>query len=302
MHELAPIGISTYIRIELLKKTILALQKNTLAKQSRLVFFSDGPKAGDEEKVKEIRKYLHAIDGFKEVVILERQRNSRVKNNRGGIQQLLDESGRCIFMEEDIVTAPGFLQYMNDALDFYKNDPRILSITGYTPPIDLVKHDHDFFVLSRFSAWGAGFWQGKFEDVAYINKDDYKAFINDKNAVKAFVRAGGEDMPAMLESEVNGCIDAYDVKAMFHQFQTKTLTVYPKHSLVQNIGFDGSGVHCGETTRFHHDKLWGKTEGFKFDKNPQVNESIRKANFRFRSLGLKGKLVNFLKTIQSRLK
>jgi hypothetical protein len=68
------------------------------------------------------------------------------------------------------------------------------------------------------------------------------------------------------------------------------LTVYPKHSLVLNIGHDGSGVHCGSTKKFHHDELWDKVKGFKFETNPQVDEQIRKANFKFRSGGLKGQL------------
>ena len=116
-----------------------------------------------------------------------------------------------------------------------------------------------------------------------------------KKAVKSFVRGGGEDMLQMLEFEVNGNIDAYDVKAMFHQFRTETFTVYPRHSLVQNIGHDGSGVHCGKTNKFHHDTLWQKTEGFDFYKNPKVNEDIRRANFQFRSLGYRAKFIGLTK-------
>jgi hypothetical protein len=268
-----------------------------LAKHSRLFIFSDAPRVGDEEKVNNLRRYLHSIDGFKEVTILERLENSRAKNSRGGIQQILEGSGKCIFMEDDIVTAPGFLRYMNDALEFYENDSGILNVTGYSPPLDLTRYEHDYFVLSRFNGWGAGFWKKKFEAVKDITEDEYQAFITDRKATKLFVRLGGEDMLNLLESEVSGLIDAYDVKAMFHQFKTNMMTVYPRFSLVQNTGHDVSGVHCGATMKFHHARLWGKTEGFVFDRNPKVNEQIRRANFKFRSSGYRGKLINFTKKI-----
>ena len=80
---LAPIGISVYSRLKHLKQTINALKSNTIAKASKLYIFSDGPRAGDETAVREMRNYLTSIDGFDEVVVIDREINSRVENNRG---------------------------------------------------------------------------------------------------------------------------------------------------------------------------------------------------------------------------
>ena len=158
-YELAPIGVSTYSRLYHLKKTIEALQNNTLAKQSELYIFSDAPKEGDEEIVSTVRKYIHTINGFRKVHIIERKTNGRVANNRGGIEELLDKYGKVIFLEEDIVTSAYFLQYMNDALHFYKNDNRISSIAGYCPPIKIpVEYKQDVFILHRFAPWGFAIW------------------------------------------------------------------------------------------------------------------------------------------------
>lgn len=294
MPELAPVGVSTYIRLGHLKQTISALKKNTLAKQSRLFVFSDAPKAGDEDKVRKVREYLHTIDGFKTVTIIERRENSRVKNNRGGMKQLLDEAGKCIFLEEDVVTAPGFLEFMNQALDFYRNDHSILSIAGYGLPLSIQDYKNDAYALSRFNAWGFGIWQREFQLVEYISKKEYADFLCNKEAVGRFIRGGGEDMLNMLELEVSGKIDAFDVKAMFCQFKKEMLTVYPKKSLVQNIGHDGTGIHCGKTYKFKHNKLWDKLTGFIFLENPQIDERVRKANYAFREQGCRGKARMFL--------
>ena len=89
-NDLAPIGLSAYIRLEHIKKTVEALKKNTLAESSELYIFSDAPRKSDEEKVKIVRDYLKTIDGFKNITVFERKNNSRVINNRSGIKYLLD--------------------------------------------------------------------------------------------------------------------------------------------------------------------------------------------------------------------
>ena len=170
---LAPIGISTYSRLSHLKKTIEALQKNILASNTLLYIFSDAPKPGDEEIVQKVRNYIKSIEGFKEIYILEREINDRVSNNRGGLKYLLKKYGKAIFLEDDIITAPGFLQYMNDALDYYEKHQNIISITGYTPPINIpYDFSKDFFILQRFNGWGAGFWLNKYQLIEeYLNID-----------------------------------------------------------------------------------------------------------------------------------
>ncbi len=281
--KLAPIGISTYSRIHHLQKTVEALKNNLLASQSELFIFSDAPKAGDEEIVNKVRSYIHTITGFKKIHIIERSTNGRVKNNRGGIQDLLDTYGKCIFMEDDIVTAPGFLNFVNKALETYEENEEILSVTGYTPPINIPNScDQDFFVLSRFNGWGAGFWKKKY-DLIEQKLDKYT--VTEKLKDSAFLKkltSQGMDIPEMLMREIHGEIDALDIKIMYQQALHGWYTLYPKRSLVQNVGHDGSGVHCDVTAKYHHESLWGKTSGFIFNTAIEPVEEIMKANYDFR--------------------
>lgn len=298
MKDLAPIGVSTYSRIKHLKQAIEALQKNTLAKDSEIYIFSDAPKKGDEEIVAKVREYVRTIDGFKKVHILERETNNRVANNRGGIKQLLDNYGKIIFLEDDIVTAPGFLTFMNEALEFYKDDKRILSITGYCPPIKISNnYNEDIFLLQRFSAWGFATWEEKFNPFGFeLEKHGIDKFLNNKISVREF-KKNGEDMYPMLLSEKEGKLDALDVKLMFYEFKYDMFSLYPQRTLTQSIGLDGSGIHCGATNKFHHKKLWDKTDNFQFVKNIQLDAGIIKANYKFRKIGLRDKAIVFTKKI-----
>ena len=292
MTNLSPVGICTYTRINHLKMTIEALKENTLAKQTEVYIFSDAPSPGDEKKVTKVREYLFSIKGFKKTTIIERKTNCGVANCIGGVEQLLKSYGKLIFMEDDVVTAPGFLEFMNNALHYYENDQRILSISGYTPPINATKYcADDFFVLPRFNAWGFGIWKDRYETIIPISKKEFSNFLHNRKDVIRFL-AGGEDMLNLLLSDVEGRINALDVKAMYRQFCNNQFTVYPRQSLVRNIGHDGTGVHCGKTTKFDVN-LWDKTH-FEFNRNIKLNETIMESNKQFRTLGFLGKMKKFI--------
>lgn len=298
MRKLAPIGVSVYCRVDHLKEAIEALKKNSLARESELYVFSDGPKKGDEELISNVREYIHSIDGFKKTHIIERETNGRIANSRGGIKQLLNEYGKIIYLEDDVVTAPGFLQFINDALDFYENNDRILSITGYCPPIEISERlIGDAFILKRFSGWGFATWMKKFDPFGFLlSEHGIEDFLCDKKSIKEFIK-NGEDMYQMLLSEYNDEIDALDVRIMYYEYKYNMFTVYPSKSLVQNIGHDSSGVHCDTNNKFHHKELWSKTDDFEFVKDIKVNEDIRKKNYSFRRGGIKGMAMNFTKNV-----
>lgn len=273
--NLAPIGISTYSRLKHLEQTIEALKRNSLAQSSELFVFSDAPKPGDEAKVTSIRAYLDSITGFKEITIIKRGSNDRVANCRGGTQQLLDNHGKAILLEEDIVTAPGFLCYMNEALEFYKDAPNILSISGYAPPIPIAVKD-DIFVLPRFTAWGFAITKEKYKRIKKIPPQAIK--LIDRKQMSRY----GDDIYDMVCREALGKLQAGDVRAMYAQYLDGSYTVYPRLSLVQNIGHDGTGLHCKSSTRFTHESLWQKKDGFQFVSNPSINIEIVIANQIFR--------------------
>jgi hypothetical protein len=280
-NNLAPIGVSTYIRLQHLQQTIAALQKNTLAQHSDLYVFSDAPKTGDEERVAAVRSYLRSVDGFKKVHIIKRKRNCRIENNRGGMRMLLDRFGKMIFLEEDVVTAPGFLAFMNQGLDKYEGNDRVFSVVGYCPPIKIpANYQHDVFLLRRFSGWGFGIWKNRYDSNKYITPDGYEQLAANKKRVREFVKEGGKDMMVMLKAEAYGQIDAWDVKAMYTQFLSNQYTVYPTQSLTMNIGHDGTGVHCDKSDRFNV-KLSDMTK-FQFPDKIIVDRRIVRANLTFR--------------------
>lgn len=264
--QLAPVGLSVYGRVDHLQCTVDALQKNTLAEKTELYVFSDAPSPGDEQKVEAVRAYLKTVEGFRHVEIVERRENDRVFNNRDGMRQLADHAGRFIYLEEDVATAPGFLSFMNEALSVYGDHPDVFSITGYTPPLKW-DTDSDVFALPRFCAWGMGLTKENYELVQPI-PEDALAKLDQETAEKC-----GRDVYAMIRMQSEGKIDAFDVMAMYHQCLSGRQTIYPKSSLIENTGHDGSGLHCRKTDSFHNPELWDKIRDFNFPAKPVALDS-----------------------------
>lgn len=280
---LAPVGISVYTRLAHFKRAIEALQRNTLAPRTNLIIYSDAPsKDEDIPLVDGVRLYAKSIDGFRTVTVIERPNNyGGVKNAHKAVLQLVRIFKQAIFIEDDIETAPGFLAFMNDALDFYRNDLSVTSISGYSPPLNNINNyvTKDFYVMNRFCGWGCGLYERTATWLSQkISPQEFDALEN-KEVLCEF----GQDVLSMVKKEVDGELDAADVRCMFRQAVHNCATIYPKHSLVQNFGHDGSGYHCGATKRFQHEELWDKTSGFEFDKDLSIDSRIKKEQQDFRA-------------------
>src|SRR6266568_4628990 len=136
-YNLAPIVLFVFNRLPHTKATIEALQKNKFASRSDLIIFSDGPKVdGSKNEVLAVREYLHNVCGFKSIAIIEREHNwGLAESIISGVTEVVNVHGKIIVLEDDLITSPFFLEYMNDALEMYKDEDKVISILGYMCPI-----------------------------------------------------------------------------------------------------------------------------------------------------------------------
>ena len=139
MHakEVTPIALFVYNRLGHTQRTIEALKKNILAEDSDLIVFSDAQKSEAEaDAVCEVRKFIREIDGFKSVSLVEREVNlGLARSIIDGVTTIVSKYGRIIVLEDDMVTSQYFLTYMNEALEKYADDDRVVSIHGYVYPV-----------------------------------------------------------------------------------------------------------------------------------------------------------------------
>jgi GT2 family glycosyltransferase len=284
--DLAPIGLSVYGRLQHVKLTIEALKKNTLATQSELYIFSDAAKPGDEKKVEAMRSYVHTIDGFKKVHVIERQSNGRAANIRGGIRMLLDRFGKVIFLAEDVVTAPAFLSFLNQALERYRNNDKVFAISGYCPPIDADRYvQSDAFLLPSCNFWGFAIWKERFDRVRMkIPANEVFGTIANPFSLLSYMSTG-PDVPLLFLMDARGKIDAGDIKFSYEMWKSGSYLLVPRVGLSTNIGFDGSGEHCGIEQKYDSGLSGDSRGSFNLPEKPELNPALVARYRKFRLLG-----------------
>lgn len=237
--NLAPIVLFTYKRLWHTKQTIEALQKNIYAEQSHLFIFSDGPKTEkDEPKVKEVREYLKTIKCFKNIEIIERDKNWGLANNIiDGITKVVNQYGKVIVLEDDLVTSPYFLKFMNDGLNMYEEEEKVISVHGYVYPI---KGLPEIFFLRGADCWGWATWKRGWD---LFEKDGKKLLdeLEKRKLTKLFDFNGAYPYTKMLKDQVEGKVDSWAIRWYASAFIHEKLTLYPGMSLVKHIG--DLGIH-----------------------------------------------------------
>ena len=232
-------------------QTVDALQKNELASESELFIYSDAPKNENAvAKVNEVREHIKVIDGFKKVTIIKREKNWGLAGNIiDGVTMVLKQYGRVIVLEDDLVTSPLFLKFMNEALTLFKYRRDIYSISGYTFPVRIPDYYHDeLFLFYRSSSWGWATWKNRWDTIEF-NTEKIELIIRDKGFRKKFKR-GGEDLYQMLKMQLKGYIDSWAIRFALGLAINDAYTLYPVRSLVKNIGLDASGTHREKTSKW----------------------------------------------------
>lgn len=249
LTNLAPIALFTFSRATHTARTLAALQANLLAQQSDLIIFSDGPRhQQDQEKIKEVRNLLHQVNGFRTVKVIEREINYGLSRNIiDGVTKICCEYGQVIVLEDDLVTSPYFLKYMNESLSYYANNSQVASIHGYVYPVQ--EQLPETFFLRGADCWGWATWHRAWNlfnpNGSQLLKELYRHKLT-----QDFDFAGAYPYTRMLKQQISGMNDSWAIRWYASAFLQNKLTLYPGRSLIHNIGNDASGSHCSSTATF----------------------------------------------------
>ena len=215
-YNLAPVILFVYNRPTHTLRTVDFLSKNKLAANSELIVFSDGFKEEDKVQVSEVRKIIKTIKGFKSIRIIERNRNlGLARSVITGVTEVIAKYKKAIVLEDDIITSPQFLSFLNEALDFYKDDLNIFSLSGYNFPIKIpYNYLYNVYIAPRASSWGWATWGNRWNKADW-DVADFESFIKDKDSVKKF-NQGGSDLSIMLKRFKQGKIDYMGSKMVLY--------------------------------------------------------------------------------------
>ena len=274
----APLLVFSYNRADKLRKLLTNINELDEAHETDLFIFADGPK--DEMDLDAVRDNRQVAEEFKEysnfksLQIYESEKNCGLSVSiRNGVSKVIKQYGRVIVLEDDLLVAQDFLKYMNAALDYYEEDRKIWQISGFSLPLkELSNYDKDVYALKRNCSWGWATWADRWDTIDW-SVSSYRSFSVNPFRRQAFARAGGQDLPKMLDMQMRGEINSWAIVHCYEGFRRNGLTVYPKESRVINDGMDGSGEHFNYFTEMYKTRLSDGYDAVDFCKL-EVNNKI----------------------------
>lgn len=258
----APIVVFCYNRPKHIERTLEALSKNILADESTLYIFCDGPKkdASEEQrnKIGQVREIVRKKQWCKEVFITESEENKGLRDSIiSGATKVIQKHGRAIVVEDDLVTSPLFLTYMNRCLDKYENYRGVFSISAQScvNPKDFPEdYPYDVYAYPTHLPWGWATWKDRWELVDWdIDKKMKDPLEKQPYMRDAFMR-GGEDLYYRSLMERLKGLKVWSICFSLAHFQHHAVSIRPVVSYVHNTGFDGTGDNSGKqlATRLNH--------------------------------------------------
>lgn len=245
---LAPIILFVYNRPDMVEQTLRSLQKNALATESELFIYADGPKADASSeqlnKIAEVRKLIRKEQWCGKVNIVEREKNMGLANSViSGVSEMVEKYGRTIVMEDDIQVSPFFLNFMNDALDLYEHNEKILAVASWNYFASGISctNDHFFFRYPDSIAWATykRSWN-------LFEKDAKQAYtkLKEKGKLQAFNGDGHAlYFENMLQMQIEGKINSWAIRWTATAVLNDMLTVFPKLSMSKHLGFGAEATH-----------------------------------------------------------
>lgn len=237
--SLAPIALFAYNRPGHFAQTLRNLKANTLAKESVLHIFCDNGPKGEQDSINKVRDLALNITGFKEVHTHFAEVNTGLANSIiNGVSKILDTYGRIIVLEDDLLTSPYFLDYMNQGLIFYEKNEHVAMIHGH---FFNIPYNKDYFLLRKMGSWGWGTWKRSWQEINFDAKE-LRYQLAESGNITEFNINGSYNFSKMLQNFIDGNNNSWAIRAYASLFLKNKLSLYPTKSYVQHIGFD-SGTH-----------------------------------------------------------
>lgn len=253
---LAPVVVFAYNRPQHLRQTLDALAACRLARQTDVHVFADGPrKPAAADAVAEVRRVLEAEATAGRFASFQVQASD---TNKGlarsiihGVGEVLAVYGRVIVLEDDLLVSADFLEFMNDCLAFYQDDPTVGAVSGFCP-LDRLPADYreDVFLAHRSSSQGWGTWTRVWDGVDWSAAGI--AQLDQDWALRRALNREGNDRYDRLRRQLAGQIDSWSIRFGLSLFLRGLGTIYPVVNRIRNTGYDGSGTHSVGTPKNDH--------------------------------------------------
>jgi len=243
-----PVCIPTLNRYDHFRQCVESLARCTHADKTELVIGLDYPPSEKYvEGWEKIKAYIPTITGFAKVTVFQHEKNLGPGGNFVSVRDYcIAHYPAYIASEDDNVFSPNFLDFTNQALDKYADDPKIMSVCGFSHTVCECPDKCNAYLTYDSYAWGMGVWPKKDKqmlDEIYSPGWPRKVLLSPLTVLK--ILCVYPYLIAMLWSMATRKNLYGDLLRAAYNFKHNTRQLRPARSLVRNIGCDGTGQTWG---------------------------------------------------------
>jgi len=295
----APIAIFIYNRPDHLRQTLNSLISCDGFMGSPIIVFGDGPKENESLLlIENARNVAREILGDRADYRFFEKNKGLSRSVIEGVSALTSEYGRVIVIEDDLMLAPSFLSFMNQALDFYQSNERVFQVSGHMYSVPDFLKNRNALLLPWTTTWGWATWDRAWR---YFdsNAKGWEKLLSDQVLRDRFNLNGAYDYTTMLERQMKGKLDSWGVRWYWSVFNQNGLVVFPPNTLIENKGMDGRGSHGrGIFRNFSSNTIDVSKFPYRFSQSVESQATIDLVCQTIKALngGKMGKVVDFLKS------
>lgn len=265
------IVVLAYNRPSHLQRLLISLQNSGINKIS---LYLDKP--NDEISQFNQKEIIRMIDAAQFWLKSEVKRNKKHLGVSKSIKFVLDKEfkkfSKIIFLEDDCVPFKFFFDFTLKCLEKFENNNEIMSVCGYQLPFFKKKEKviTNIF-LKRFMPWGWATWKNRWKKYNGSFSDIKNEIFNSKE--KIYIP---KEIKKYLKNKrlLNNSEDVWSINWSLLHYLNNSFCVYPNISLIRNIGFDGSGIHCNFSNAFTVNNYDKSLEKVKINTNIFENKKL----------------------------
>lgn len=302
MTVYSPIVLFIYKRPLHLAKTLKSLSHCEGFQNHKIYVFGDGPKNENENVfVQETRNVAMSFFGDRAQYIFSNKNKGLANSVIDGVTYIINKYQSVIVIEDDLEFHSQFLKYMNNALIYFANNEKIMSISGYMYETQSLIGSNKAVYLPMISTWGWGTWSRAWSNFD-ADSNGAEGLKLEKQLMKSFDCNNSYPFSRMLELQKSGKIDSWGIRWYWTIFKKNGLTCFPPITLVENNGFDNLATHGkGFLTKFSNNRTLDSVEinvDILFEGqnlfNPEIYNEVCKSLYRLNG-GLLGKIRDLIK-------
>ncbi|MEH2342467.1 MAG: glycosyltransferase family 2 protein [Nostoc sp.] len=223
------------------------------AKPPKLLVVADGPRndrPGEAEKCVATRAIIEAVDWECEVIKNYSDTNLGCKKRVStGIDWVFRQVEEAIILEDDCLPNPTFFNFCEEMLERYRNDNRVMHISGCNYGITGSIVEHSYYFSKMTGGWGWATWRRAWQwndvDITF-----WPELVKQTELLRSIFSTNKE-----LEVRLKNWQDVYDGNRdtvwdySWHLscISQGGLSIKPNQNLVSNIGFGVDATHTKST-------------------------------------------------------